>query len=161
MRAGLPSYLRAMVRRSPPAQAPVVAGSTPVIAFGDPSRAEIASLGINPSKREFVETSAMLAGDQRRLATLDSLGADHLASLTDEQVREVVDDCARYFQRNPYRQWFDPLDHLLRDALGASFHDGSAWCSGRRTRSGARSATALCVSCSSTTGWPTCGSSCA
>jgi hypothetical protein len=126
MRVELPSYLSAMVRRSPPVLAPVVPGSTPVIAFGDPSRAEVASLGINPSKREFVEAGAMLAGDERRLATLDSLGADHLASLTDEQVREVVADCARYFQHNPYRRWFDPLDRLLCDGLGASFYDGSA-----------------------------------
>ncbi len=122
----LPSYLSAMVRRSPPGQAPVVPGSATVIAFGDPSRAEVASLGINPSKREFVETGAVLSGDQRRLATLESLGADHLASLTDEQVREVVGDCARYFQRNPYRRWFDPLDRLLRHGLGASYYDGSA-----------------------------------
>lgn len=101
-------------------------GSTPVIAFGDPSRAEVASLGINPSKRESVEAGALLSGDQRRLATLESLGADHLTSLSEEQVREVVGDCARYFQRNPYRRWFDPLDRLLRHGLETSYYDDSA-----------------------------------
>jgi hypothetical protein len=38
----------------------------------------------------------------------------------------VVADCAAYFQRNPYRRWFDPLDELLRAGVGASFYDGTA-----------------------------------
>ena len=72
---GLQEYVVAMVRRLPPDGVPVVPGSTPVIAFGDPSRAEVATLGINPSAVEFTAGSVLLAGDDRRLATLASLGA--------------------------------------------------------------------------------------
>ncbi len=115
-----------MVRRSPPPDAPVVAGSTPVVAFGDPSSAGVATLGINPSAREFVERGDLLEGDRRRLATLASLGADDLSDLTDEEVRKVIDDCARYFQRNPYGRWFNPLDRLLRKGLNVSYYDGTA-----------------------------------
>ncbi len=121
-------YLRAMVRRSVPPGVSVVAGSTPVVAFGDPARAEVATLGINPSKVEFIENGLFLSGSSRRLATLESLGASDMATLTDSQVLQVVEDCARYFDpdRNPYRRWFDPLDRLLRDAIDVSYYKGTA-----------------------------------
>lgn len=87
-------YLTAMVRRLPPGGAGVVPGSTPVVAFGDPARAQIATLGINPSRREFTdEQGRMLTGAQRRLATLTSLGAERLDRLDDAQVASVVADC--------------------------------------------------------------------
>ena len=123
----LPPYLVAMVRRDPPESARVVPGSTPVVAFGDPARARVATLGINPSRNEFLDgQGGLLDGSQRRLATLRSLAAARLDALTDGQVAEVVADCAAYFQRNPYRLWFDPLDQLLGAALGASYYDGTA-----------------------------------
>src|SRR5437870_2045672 len=92
----LPGYLKAMVRRAPPPGAPIVAKSTPVVAFGDPAHAEVATLGINPSKSEFVEHGRLLTGVDRRLATLDSVGAERLDRLTDVQVATVVEDCATY-----------------------------------------------------------------
>ena len=125
-RAAVPDYVGAMVRRSPPEQCPVVPGSRPVVAFGDPTRAEVATLGINPSVHEFVEDGRLLAGDLRRLATLDALGAVDCSELTVEQVAAVVADCAAYFQQRPYRRWFDPLDKLLRAGTDASYYDGSA-----------------------------------
>lgn len=118
--------LAAMVRRLPPPTAPVVAGSTPVVAFGNPRVAEVATLGINPSHREFVENGVLLSGVQRRLATLESLVAFRLDDLTDDQIAQVEADCASYFQRRPYRRWFDPLDSLLRTSTGCSYYDATA-----------------------------------
>ena len=123
----LPPYLAAMVRRDPPESAGVVPGSTPVVAFGDPARARAATLGITPSRNEFLDGQGrLLDGGQRRLATLRSLAAARPDELTDGQAAEVVADCAAYFRRNPYRLWFDPLEQLLRAALGASYCDGTA-----------------------------------
>src|SRR5437899_2490960 len=82
----IPEYAVVMVCRLPPAGAPIVPGSTPVVAFGDPARATVATLGINPSKNEFMEDGRLLTGTERRLATLDSLGAERLDLLTDAQV---------------------------------------------------------------------------
>src|SRR6266511_6400613 len=124
--AGLSQYLLTMVRRLPPAGTPVVPGSTPVVAFGDPARAEVATLGINPSANEFLQHGRLLTGDQRRLATLESLGAQRLDRLTEAQVATVVADSATYFQRRPYRRWFDPLDELLRAGADARYYEGSA-----------------------------------
>ncbi|MHB1535641.1 MAG: hypothetical protein ACYC1D_13740 [Acidimicrobiales bacterium] len=117
----------AMVRRPPPAGCAVVGGSTPVVAFGDPIRAEVATLGINPSGREFLGPGgALLGGDARRLATLASLAASSTEALSDAQVRQVVDDCAAYFDRNPYWTWFEPLDALLKAATDTGYRHRSA-----------------------------------
>lgn len=87
----------------------------------------MATVGIYPSRNEFLDGQGrLLDGSQRRLATLHSLPAARLDELTDWQVVEVVADCAAYFQRKPYRRWFDPLDQLLRTGLGASYYDGTA-----------------------------------
>src|ERR1700751_4531155 len=107
----------------------VVTGSTPVVAFGDPLTATVATLGINPSWREFLaDDGTLLHGRARRLSTLLSLSADSTASLRPDQVRTVIAECAAYFRpnRNPYRRWFDPLDNILRTALGASYYDDTA-----------------------------------
>ena len=104
----------------------MIAGSTPVIAFGDSSQARIATLGINPSHKEFVEMGRLLRGTERRLATLESLGVKRLDGLTYTQMATVVADCTAYFDRRPYRRWFDPLDKLMHEAVNASYYDRSA-----------------------------------
>jgi len=121
----LADWRRAMVCRRAPESSYVVAGSTPVVAFGDPSLATVATLGINPSAQEFMERKTLLSGPNRRLSTLESLGAHNLEDLTDDQVQTVIADCASYFERNPYREWFNPLDQLLR-GIGVSYFDGTA-----------------------------------
>lgn len=117
----------ARVRRLPPPGAPVVAGSTPVVSFGDPRVAEVATLGINPSRREFLDAQGRLLNDgERRLATTASIGSDRFDQLSDAQASMAITDCSTYFTRNPYRQWFDPLDRLLRTGIGVSYYDGTA-----------------------------------
>jgi hypothetical protein len=106
----------------------VVTGSTPVVAFGDPRNASVATLGINPSWHEFLaDDGSLLSGSKRRLATLTSLNAKDTALLDLNQARTVFEDCAAYFQpdRNPYRRWFDPLDQVLRAAFGVSYYAGT------------------------------------
>ena len=123
----LPDYLVAMVRRPIPLGSSVIPGTTPVVAFGDPRVAKVASLGINPSRNEFLRKSGQLLADSdRRLATIDSLGALDTASLSDQQVAQVVNECARYFQVAPYKRWFDPFDEVLTGGLGVSYYTGTA-----------------------------------
>lgn len=118
---------RAMVRRLPPPGAPVVEGSTPVVSFGDAQRAEVATLGINPSRKEFLDAGGeLLRGERRRLATLESIDAQRLDRLDDGQVARVVADCGDYFHRNPYNTWFAPLEEILQSAVGANYKDGTA-----------------------------------
>lgn len=115
-----------MAARPAPPVASIVEGSTPVLSFGDPLRAEVATLGINPSRLEFCSAvGVLLTGDGRRLATTDSLGAVPGRPLTADQAREVVAGCGGYFERNPY-SWFKPLEALLNHAAGASYYDRTA-----------------------------------
>lgn len=121
-----PAYLLERALRSPDLELGVVAGSTPVVSFGDPADAPVATLGINPSSGEFLASSgALLAGGERRLATLASLGVERYDQLTADHAAAIVDDCATYFERRPYR-WFNPLDDVIREALGVSYFERSA-----------------------------------
>lgn len=49
-----------MAAHRAPAVAGIVGSSTPVLSFGDPLRAEVATLGINPSRREFFSRDGVL-----------------------------------------------------------------------------------------------------
>lgn len=121
-----PRYVLDRARRAPAPGAGVVPGSTPVVCLGDFTAATVATLGIAPPHRQFLDHSGrLLTGARRRLATLDSLGAERAGRMTAAQARAVVDECAGYFGRHPYH-WFESLDDLLRTGLGASYHDGTA-----------------------------------
>ena len=113
--------------RSPaPSGTSVVLGSTPVPAFGDFTTARVATLGLNPSRAEFLARSGvLLAGDQARFVTLPALRLTSLGDASHDALAEVVEGTRRYFQKQPYLGWFGRLDALLRVA-GATYFDGSA-----------------------------------
>jgi hypothetical protein len=116
-----PDHLVERALRLPDLDLGVIAGSTPVVAFGDPVESWVATLGINPSQAEFLdESSDLLDGPSRRLATLRSLGVGRYENLTRDHAVAIVGDCAAYFDRRPYR-WFRPLDEILTHALGAGY----------------------------------------
>jgi hypothetical protein len=118
-------YVADRIRRSAPDGCSVITGSTPVVAFGDPSVATVATLGLNPSRIEFTDSGQLLGGPQRRLASLGSLGVESLSDANAETVGRVVGACRRYFWRRPYRRWFDQLETIL-SPLGFSYYDGTA-----------------------------------
>jgi len=94
-----------------------VAGSLPVLFFGDLFTATAATIGINPSFREYLDRSGHeLDGASRRFETLTSLGAADRLSLTDEQCQRAVGTMRRYFDlgRPVYDDWFGPIGFVLR-----------------------------------------------
>ena len=121
----VPDYVAERVRREPADGTFVLAGSTPVVAFGDPSLARIATLGLNPSDAEFVMRGVELDGRERRFETLRSLRVPSLVDAPDSVVAAVVHRCNGYFFGNPYRGWFDRLDEILR-TCGSSYYDRTA-----------------------------------
>lgn len=122
--ASIPLYVAERIRRQPPPDCNVLVHSTPVVAFGDPSRSTVATLGINPSRTEFFEGGAELTGALRRFETFRSLGIERLDNAADEIVLRVWHRCLRYFHGNPYR-WFNPLERML-NAVDASYFADSA-----------------------------------
>jgi hypothetical protein len=122
----LPEYIEARIRRPAPSNSAVVPGSTPVVSFGDAQRATVATLGLNPSRVEFLDRNGHeLTGDSRRLATHSSLGTTDLKIAPTSTIAKVLEDCNAYFQRNPYRRWFDQLSPVLK-SCGVSYEEGSA-----------------------------------
>lgn len=100
----------------------VMPWTCPVPYFGRLKHSTVATLGINPSNREFVDVAGdELDGDSRRFPTLGSLGLRTWADASSLDITAIVAACDRYFSRNPYSRWFDTLDYVLRPA-GASFY---------------------------------------
>jgi len=105
-----------------------VAGSLPVLFFGDLFQAEVATVGLNPSDKEYLSlTGTMLTGSQQRFATLASLGAASRAELSDEQCDEAVRWMRDYYEpgKPVYGSWFNGLARVV-EGFGASFRAHSA-----------------------------------
>ncbi len=104
----------------------VIPWGCPVPAFGDLSRSAVATLGLNPSNREFVDSSGNeLDGASRRFHTLRSLGLARWSDATSRHFRLIMESCRAYFSRNPYDGWFKKLDRII-SGTGASYYNSSA-----------------------------------
>lgn len=103
----------------------VIRWGCPVPSFGDLSNSRVATLGINPSNREFVdELGDELQGGVRRFHTLKSLGLASWSDADARHLRLILESCRTYFLGNPYDTWFRKLDQVISGAM-ASFYDGS------------------------------------
>jgi hypothetical protein len=97
----------------------VMTWAAPIPAFGDISTATIATVGLNPSNREFVDGEGdELVGLQRRFHTLSSLHLARWSEADARHIRQMLDTCTLYFSRNPYDLWFKRLDQVIS---GTSF----------------------------------------
>ncbi|QYJ67721.1 hypothetical protein [Flavobacterium litorale] len=95
----------------------VITWGSPIISFGNITNSKIATLGINPSNREFVDAQGLeLKDDNRRFHTLDSLGIMDWSEITDKHLNKISETCNEYFNRNPYDNWFKKLDYLISGA---------------------------------------------
>jgi len=103
----------------------VIRWGAPVPSFGDLSSAKVATLGLNPSNREFVDDSGdELEGPLRRFHTLNSLGIRKWSDVNAHHLRLMLDSCSTYFLGNPYDRWFKTLDYVVA-GTGASYYDAS------------------------------------
>ena len=101
----------------------VIGWSCPVLSFGSPYYSQVATVGINPSNREFVdETGVELNGPNRRFHTLESLGLTSWSSADARHLSLILETYSSYFSLNPYSSWFRPLEVLL-SGIDASYYD--------------------------------------
>ena len=126
---------------SQPRDCDVVYGSTPVVSFGDFTKAKVATIGINPSSLEFMDKSnsatsnGLLPEGKKRLADAETIGLiseDPYDDDTGEYLmgssgaKEIWDKCRDYFiNPNPYWSWFSDLETVL-SGLSVSYKDSSA-----------------------------------
>ena len=102
--------------------------SLPVLFFGDGLTARIATVGLNPSKFEYLDRrGGMLAGRTQRFATTTSLGAPSRAELSDAQADEAIELMRGYYDdgKPVYGSYFRHLTNFLA-GIGASYHERSA-----------------------------------
>lgn len=119
-------YPEILERISRPIPSPyVVSGSTPVISFGDFTKARVATLGINPSSGEFNNKKGLLPPPDKRLVDRHSLGAANGDFLNEPQAQETWSGCKSYFQNNPYWSWFRDLEDIMKP-IGTSYENSSA-----------------------------------
>lgn len=128
--AAIEARLRSRLRQ--PANASTVPGSLAVLFFGDPRAARVATVGLNPSLREYVETPrgtealVELDGARRRFETLASVDASSRAELRDEQCDRAIETMRRYFDPGrPSYGWFRHLGNVL-SGMGLSYVDRTA-----------------------------------
>lgn len=95
-------------------QTEIITWGCPVPSFGNLSAAKIATLGLNPSNKEFVDDNGKeLAGKNRRFHTLKSLGLENWTDIEEEHIKLIIEGCYGYFNRNPYDSWFKKLDNII------------------------------------------------
>ena len=103
----------------------VIHWGAPVPSFGDLSLAKVATVGLNPSNREFVDDRGdELLGPHRRFHTLSSLGLRSWLDADARHLRLILDSCRTYFLGNPYDRWFRRLDSVI-SGVGASYYSAS------------------------------------
>lgn len=110
------------LQQNPPKNCTVVAKSTPIIAFGKFRTAEVATISLNPSYKEFDIVHGKL-----RFHTLESLGVKSYSDINEEHLDKIIDYCENYFERSiVYRDWFDRITQFINTSTGKDYYDGTA-----------------------------------
>jgi len=96
------------------AEVDIIPWGSPIPSFGNLLTAKIATVGLNPSNREFVDVAGQeLNGPNRRFHTLNSLGLLEWRHAKTKHYELILEYCFNYFNRNPYDGWFKKLDNLI------------------------------------------------
>lgn len=107
----------------------VIRWGAPVPSFGDLATSKVATLGLNPSNREFVdETGKELDGRARRFHTLQSLGIHSWEDANASHLRLILNSCRNYFLCNPYDRWFKRLDGVVSGTETSFYGDSNRAC---------------------------------
>lgn len=107
---------------SPTSHLRIIEWASPIPFFGDPSKSKIATVGLNPSNREFLSASGHeLGGNERRFHTLQSLDIGSWDKASPYHLHNIHTSCTEYFYNNPYDGWFRALDNIL-SSTSCSFY---------------------------------------
>jgi hypothetical protein len=116
------------IMKAPPIQEYITPGSTPVVAFGNPITARVATVGINPSSQEFLDKKGnLLSGEKRRLADFESLGIRSYSEIDKAIAQSILEESNSYFLRDEsVYQWFRPLEKYVLEPTGTKYSDSTA-----------------------------------
>jgi len=98
----------------------------PIPYFGNIGSAEIATVGLNPSDKEFYcDKNIELINEARRFQTLSSLRLNKWENIKSKEIKTLKQNLDNYFQINPYKRWFNQLERIFSTA-GYSYYDNTA-----------------------------------
>ena len=103
-----------LLHKGKPIELGAIPWASPVLAFGDPIKSRVATLGLNPSNLEFVDRHGReLNTPNHRFESLATLRVSNWGQIASRDVLSVWRACENYFYGNPYNQWFNRLEKLL------------------------------------------------
>jgi hypothetical protein len=103
----------------------IIKWGAPVPSFGDITKSKVATIGLNPSNKEFVDDFGNeLDGNFRRFHTLNSLNIDRWSEIDGKKISLLINSYKQYFSKNPYDRWFQTLDMVI-SGLGKSYYDSN------------------------------------
>lgn len=107
----------------------VIPWGCPVPSFGDLTTSRVATLGLNPSNREFMdELGNELEGTSRRFHTLRSLSLKAWSDVDARHLCMILESCRTYFLGNPYDRWFRILDQAVAGTSASYYAASSGAC---------------------------------
>lgn len=102
----------------------LITWAAPIPSFGNIKNSSVATLGINPSNREYVDLSGNeLTGYSRRFHTLNSLELTDWKQVKDSHLDLILESCNEYFNVNPYHGWFKALNDLISGTKTSFYND--------------------------------------
>jgi len=102
----------------------IVPQSTPVIYFGNYDKARACTISLNPSKKEFVDNKDnLLVGKKERLCSRLRLNKKDADCLSNSDADIIIDCCNNYFRNNPYRNWFNKYEYMIKKFGYSYFND--------------------------------------
>lgn len=105
----------------------IIDWSSPIPVFGDVDKSKVATVGLNPSDREFLDSKGNeLNGIDRRFHTLESLNICSWRNARKPHIEKIVESYSNYFYKNPYSTWFSVLDNLINKA-SVSYYGGQEY----------------------------------
>ncbi|AEF83808.1 hypothetical protein TREPR_3649 [Treponema primitia ZAS-2] len=99
--------------------------TTPIIYFGNYDKSKACTVSLNPSDKEFVNSSGCLLdiNHKERLCSRKKLNKNGNEDLTDAEAETVLEFCNNYFHLRPYKSWFNQFDYFIKQFGNYSYYD--------------------------------------
>lgn len=118
-------FLLGRVKEAIPPNLKITENSTPIPYFGQYKKSKACTISLNPSDREFCNKNGeILDLGKERLCSRVKLNRQDEESLTDSEAQIILEYCNNYFNKKPYKMWFDKYEKFL-NCFEYSYYDNS------------------------------------
>lgn len=90
----------------------IIKDYVPILYFGDIMNSRIATVGLNPSDKEYYDS---VGQSYDRFVSKENLQIDSWSNISNEKIDLIKNSFDYYFNHRPYKNWFNRLEDLLVD----------------------------------------------